>query len=372
MPRISASPQVAGAAAYYRGREDGRREGYEEGYFRGKQQAYVARNPFVPAVRNLHVLYVSSGKGYPYSPIDEAIFATLQGMVTYVTMADAREDVAGAAAASRPDVMIALDGMFLPPEQVEQIRQMGITTAVWMTDDPYYTDMAPGWVTRYDHVFTLELNCVEHYRNMGCPHVHYLPFAVFPGHYRPIQVPSVFRRDISFIGTAYPKRIEFFHPIMDHLMSYRTFINGNWWENLPGYTKYGEKIELNKWMGPIETAEVYNSAKIVINLHRAYDDHGINQNALRIPAVSPNPRTFEISACGTLQLCDERDDLARFYTPGTEIETYRSAGELLDKIRYYLSNEAARKEIALKAIDRTFREHTYTHRLDTMFSIIRP
>ena len=73
---------------------------------------------------------------------------------------------------------------------------------------------------------------------------------------------------------------------MDQLMAHRTFINGNWWERFPGYGRYNNRIEVNKWMGPAETADVYNSAKIIINLHRAVDDDDINQNRGHIPAAS--------------------------------------------------------------------------------------
>lgn len=358
--------------AYGQGRNAGLQAGYDEGYFRGKSQGIVNRIVYTPPVRDIHVLFVSSGKGFPYSPIDEAIIGTLHGMVRQLSLTDAKQDVAAEASRTRPDLVLVLDGMYLPVEQMDAVRAMGIRTAVWMTDDPYYTDMTIGWIHHYDYVFTLEFNCVAHYQNLGCAQVHYLPFAAFPGHYRPIVKPEAATRDISFVGTAYPKRIQFFEPIMDQLMVHRTFINGNWWERFPGYGRYNNRIEINKWMGPAETADVYNSAKIIINLHRAVDDDDINQNRGHIPAASPNPRTFEISACGTLQLCDERADLARFYTPGVEIETYRSPGELLEKIEYYLTNDQLRKDIAHRALERTFQEHTYAHRLNTMFSVIFP
>ena len=45
----------------------------------------------------------------------------------------------------------------------------------------------------------------------------------------------------------------------------------------------------------------------------------------KIAPASPNPRTFEIAASTTLQLTDARDDIARFYKPGVEIETYSLA-----------------------------------------------
>ncbi|GAE07535.1 spore maturation protein [Paenibacillus sp. JCM 10914] len=347
-------------------------EGYQEGYFRGKSHGIVNRVTYTPPVRHLNVLFVSSGKGFPYSPIDEAIIGTLHSMVVQVTVTDANQDVAAEANRTRPDLVLVLDGMYLPVEQMDAIRAMGIRTAVWMTDDPYYSDMTVGWVQHYDYVFTLELNCVALYQNMGCAQVHYLPFAAFPGHYSPIAMPGAVKRDIGFVGTAYPKRIQFFEAIMDQLMTHRTFINGNWWERFPGYSQFNNRIEINKWMGPVETADVYNSAKMIINLHRSVDDDAINQNSAHLPAVSPNPRTFEICACGTLQLCDERADLARFYTPGVEIDTYRSPNELLEKVEYYLANDQLRKDMAHRALERTHQEHTYAHRLDTMLSIIFP
>lgn len=345
-------------------------EGYEEGYFQGRQQAYAARQHFKPPVRDLHVLYVTSGKGYPYSPIDDAIQTTLQGMVRRLSVTPAQGDPATEAAVCKPDVMIALDGMYLSTEQVERIRRMGIPTAVWMTDDPYYTDMTPLWATHYDYVFTLELNCVSLYESLGCKPF-YLPFAAHTETFRPIHNPKLYRRDISFVGSAYAKRIQYFQPIIGRLMLNRTIFIGNGWNRMPSYRKYAKGIELNRWMGPAETAAVYNSSKMIINLHRAHDDE-INKNSRRISAASPNPRTFEINACGTLQLCDERADLSSFYKPGEEIVTYRSPAELIEKAVYYLTHEEERKEIALRALDRTFREHTYTHRLDRMLTVIQP
>lgn len=149
-------------------------------------------------------------------------------------------------------------------------------------------------------------------------------------------------------------------------------INGIWWDRLPDYQSYGDKIELGRWMSPGETNDSYNGSKIVINLHRSHQDDSVNNNSLKIPGASPNPRTFEISASGTLQLTDTRDDLARFYKPGEEIETYSSQQELLEKVEFYLTHEKERREIALRALERTLREHTYGHRIDQLLSVIFP
>ena len=235
MPKsVVARPRRSAVSdAYGLGRSAGLQEGYEEGYFRGNPKA-SSTGLSTPACAGYPCFVCQLGQRIPYSPIDEAIIGTLHGMVRQVSLTDAKQDVAAEASRTRPDLVLVLDGMYLPVEQMDAVRAMGIRTAVWMTDDPYYTDMTVGWVHHYDYVFTLELNCVAHYQNMGISQVHYLPFAAFPGHYRPIAMPGAAKRDIGFVGTAYPKRIQFFEPIMDQLMAHRTFINGNWWERFRG------------------------------------------------------------------------------------------------------------------------------------------
>ncbi|MHA0857016.1 CgeB family protein [Paenibacillus sp. CMAA1364] len=356
--------------ARFRELEEGFTKGHDEGYLRGRANA-IMNIPLEPVPqRPLRILYVSSGKGYPYSPLDEAIIHTLQRMVAEVTITDPRQPIVEIATSMMPDLTLILDGMDVPVEHVDAIRQHGIQTAIWLTDDPYYTDITTRLVHHYDHVFTLELNTVFYYRQMGCPSVHHLPFAAHLEHYRPTTMLSPIRRDISFIGSAYWNRIEYLHPILPQLMTKNMMINGIWWDRLPRYQEYSSQIEVGKWMEPIETSQVYSGSKIILNLHRSHLDDSVNNNMLKISGISPNPRTFEISACATLQLVDQRDDLTRYYTPGVEIETYSSQQELLDKVDFYLTHEKERCEIALNALKRTVKDHTYVNRLNEMLNII--
>lgn len=353
-----------------RGRRDGLRDGYFEGYLRGRSNAIVETvKPQFP-YRQVRVLYVGSGKGFPYSPIDEAVISTLRQMTAETIICDPGVSLPELAASTRPDLVLVLDGMEQSLEQIDQVRTLGIRTAVWLTDDPYYTDITFTMAPHYDYVFTLERNCIDLYRSLGCPNVHYLPFAAFPDHYRPTvtRVPEI--RNVGFIGSAYWNRVHFFQPIIGPLMDRGISINGLWWDRLPEYPAYAERIELGKWMGPLETSQVYGSTKIMINLHRSPFEETVNKNAAGIPAASPNPRTFEISACATLQMVDARDDLASFYIPGVEIETFTSPQELLEKVDFYLTHEKERQDIALRALERTYRDHTYSNRIDQMLRII--
>lgn len=353
-----------------RGRADGLVAGFDEGYLRGRANVIVNRERPAFPVRQKRVLYVGSGKGFPYSPIDEAITTTLRGLTSELIVATPSDSIPQLAALHTPDLLLALDGLELPTDYIDAVRAMGIPTAIWFTDDPYYTDMTVAISPHYDYVFTLERNCLEPYRAAGSPNVHYLPFAAYTDHYRPTLIQSPIRRNLGFIGSAYWNRVHFLRPVMPALAEQGLMINGIWWDRLPEFSQYSDRIELGKWMGPVETAEVYSGTKIVLNLHRSPFEEDVNHNGAGILAASPNPRTFEISACATLQLVDARDDLASFYTPGVEIETFSTADELVDKVRFYLTHEKERREIALRALDRTLRDHTYANRLNDMLTVI--
>lgn len=366
----AAVPAPGAAPTRQLGRTAGFQEGFDEGYLRGRMDVLASRPAPVFPLRQIHVMYITSGKEFPYSPVDEGIQETLRSLAATVTVATPSQPVAQLAAELRPDLVLALDGWNLPLEQVDEIRGMGIRTALWLTDDPYYTDVTGELVMHYDYIFTLELNCVDFYRQKGCANVHYLPFAAYTGYYRPLRDRAANRRNISFVGSAFWNRVDFFRPIINDLIDRGLYINGFWWDRLFEPGTYPGRVEMDKWMGPHETSEIYSSSKIAINLHRSFNDASVNINSAMIEALSPNPRTFEIAASGTLQIVDARSDLARFYTPGVEIETFGSQEELLGKIDFYLNHEKERRDIVLRALDRTLREHTYAHRLNELLSVV--
>nr|WP_018759795.1 glycosyltransferase [Paenibacillus terrigena] len=88
------------------------------------------------------------------------------------------------------------------------------------------------------------------------------------------------------------------------------------------------------WIPIEETANYYNSARIVLNLHRQSDARSDNKNERNIVGTSTNPRTYEIAGWATLQIIDIREDLSSLYRPGYDIETFESPFELQEKIEF--------------------------------------
>jgi spore maturation protein CgeB len=346
--------------------------GFEEGYRVGACNAIVKRAlPFQPSQTwNRRILYVGSGKGMPYSPLDSAIIDIMRPLVLELKVTEPLDNVVAWVEITKPDLVLVLDGMLFPVEQIDAIRAKGVQTALWLTDDPYYTDVTVGFAPHYDHVFTLELNCVTFYKEHGCSNVHYLPLGVHPGWFCPRATNLMNRREICFVGSGYWKRVELFDQIAPYLKGRDVCISGLWWDRLKAYRLLKDKIRLNHWMGAEETAGFYNGTKIVINLHRSHDDGTFNYNSRLIKAVSPNPRTFEISACGVLQLTDVRDDLASFYKPGRDLATFGSAEELVEQIDYYLTHEEQHLQVALQGLRSTMEQHTFAHRLTQLFQTV--
>lgn len=370
MAKVKRRPAVRPRdAAYRRGKAEGLALGKADGHWQGLCEYIVRTAAPVPVKRPIHMLYVTSGKGFPYSPLDDGIIATLKEIAERVTVAVPSDDIAVIAARERPDLLLVLDGMHLALDKVHAVNALGIRTAIWFTDDPYYTDITSGIAPHYYHVFTLERNCVPFYAERGCARVSYLPLGVYHGAYRPRNSDRSIRGEICFIGTAYWNRVDLFNRLLPLIAHRRLYVSGMWWDRLAEFGRWKPFIDLGKWMEPLPTSERYNAHKIVINSHRAHDDDTFNQNSAMITAVSPNPRTFEISASATLQLTDCRDDIAQHYVPGTEIVTYDSPEDLAAKAEYYLEHEEERRNIALRGLYRTLRDHTYVSRLNQLIDL---
>lgn len=126
----------------------------------------------------------------------------------------------------------------------------------------------------------------------------------------------------------------------------------------------GRSVQLG-FIPPEETVRYYNGAKVVINIHRPDEWGQDNRNSHRISGKSINPRTYEISACGAMQITDIREDLTNYYRPGYDIETYTSTEELKNKIIYYLEHEEERRIMAARGLYTTRQEHTFISRMRT-------
>lgn len=354
---------IAGAATA------GFASGYEKGLRDGACE-YLVRHlqPAAPPKRDCRVLYIPQG----FEGIDQGIIDALRLNVREVYVAEAAR-MAEQAALIRPDWMLVLNGLHVfPPdhlEQVDAVRSLGIRTAIWFADDPYVTADTMYIAPRYDVVLTHELSTIQMYRERGCARVHYMPLAVDHARFRPMPVEDKYRSDVCFIGQAFWNRVEMFDALVPYLKTRKVFIAGGLWDRMKHFKEMQRFIRLG-WLPVEESIKYYNGARVVINLHRTTEVGKDNKNVLNLPGRSINPRTYEISACGTLQLTDRREDLPQYYHLGSEIDTFANAEELKSKLEFYFAYEDERRNMALRGLKRTLAEHTYLRRLQQIAEVL--
>jgi len=81
-------------------------------------------------------------------------------------------------------------------------------------------------------------------------------------------------------------------------------------------------------------------------------------------------RDFEAPMCRTCYLTGFTDEIAEFYEPGVEIDTYSTSEELVDKTRFYLGHPAAAERLREAGYRRARRDHTWDRRFAQLFRMI--
>lgn len=362
----------AAAASFRQGRQQGYSAGFQAGWRDGACE-WAKTSPVtpVPEAIPLRVLYIPQGS-LGFDAIDSGIIQALQRCASEVHVG-AQEGLLQQAAAIRPDLVLVLNGLYtFPPDHMEQIaaiRALGIKTAIWFVDDPYMTAQTVQIAPAYDIVLTHERGTIPLYQQQGCLQVHHLPLAVNETVFRPFRADKTYEYEVCFIGVAFWNRVELIDSIAGQLSKRKLFIAGGHWDRLKQYPLLASNIH-PEGIAPEAAAHYYNGSKIVINMHRSDVPGKDNQIEAQAPGLSLNPRTYDVSACATLQLTDIRDDLFSQYRPGYEIETYGNAQELLQKIDYYLTHEEERLRIAMRGLYRTLRDHTMTTRIATLLNLL--
>jgi len=112
-----------------------------------------------------------------------------------------------------------------------------------------------------------------------------------------------------------------------------------------------------------DLASAFAAYDVALNFSNVWAD-GRSGSAL-IPHV--RLRDFEGPMCRTCYLTAHNDEIEEFYEVGKEIDTYRTADELVDKTRFYLSHPAEAEKLRNAGYARARVEHTWERRFEELF-----
>ena len=98
-----------------------------------------------------------------------------------------------------------------------------------------------------------------------------------------------------------------------------------------------------------------------------YRSTGINFNTTSMQMKGAlNQRVFDVPASGGFLLTDYREQIDAAFEVGREVVCYYGVEEIVDLVRHYLANPAARKKIAARAREHIEKEHSYAHRIEAI------
>jgi spore maturation protein CgeB len=249
-----------------------------------------------------------------------------------------------------PDLVLVIMGNQLSPKTVARLRQRVKAPIVcWCQDHLGTLGRQYLLGAEYDAVFLKDRYMQDLFSNMvkGTPFI-YLPEACNPRVHRPLELTPEDRKrygcEVMIFGSLYYYR----QAILQQLGEFELKRWGNapeWMVNRLQKSHVGSDIVLD------EKVKAVRAAQIALNpLHYA------EVNSL-------NCRAFELAGCGAFQLITHKPVLNEHFTPGVDLDSYRSVDDLIDKIRHYLRHPERAAEVARMGQVRAHREHTYEIRL---------
>jgi hypothetical protein len=105
------------------------------------------------------------------------------------------------------------------------------------------------------------------------------------------------------------------------------------------------------------------------NINLGLSDTGWHAGVQVVPSknLQCRLRDFEVPMSGGFYLVQEAPGHADYYKIGEEIDTWRDAGELVDKLSYYSKNPAVAVRMREAGKKRALNSHTWRHRFDRLF-----
>lgn len=229
------------------------------------------------------------------------------------------------------DILIAAGGSMLHPDFVRQFRG---TSVFCSADDPENSaQLSQPIAPSYDVALVINPTCLDDYRSWGCGHVEGIFPALRPDRIAPgittesilagdrdLDIALCCERDLGLSDRA--QRVEALVRTFP-----QAYVRGRGWPE-----------------GPEPQTAIYPRARIGWNLHNS---------------TGPcNTRFLELPANGVFQLCDNPEQLHRYFVPGKEIVGFSSLEECIERTHYYLRHEDERRAIAAAGHARAMRDYT--------------
>jgi hypothetical protein len=250
-----------------------------------------------------------------------------------------------------------------PPlvDLVTWCREQGIPTVFWNKEDPSNFDVFYKTALLFDHVFTVDGNCVPRYRELGHESVAVLPFAAQPRVHNPVRWgPEVGSRDVAFAGSYYggkhPARLVQMEAILEPAREFGLEIFSRFEDNPKYRFPDGLAEHVVGSLPYLRMVDAYKLYKVFLNVNSVIDS----------PTMCAR-RIFELLASGVNVLSGPAPSISRLLGPELVLESadQERTKELLAVL---LRSPELRDRQAQLGARQVLDAHTYGHRVSTILA----
>jgi len=252
----------------------------------------------------------------------------------------------------QPDVVYLQDLSILNPSTLKKIKQYGCFIVGQIACPlPTKNHLLP-----LDLILTSFPHYVTKFRRMGIKSEYFrIGFES-----RLVKIIEKHKRiyDVVFIGSFSPHHKEGTELLEEIASKIPLHVWGNGLEYLSPISPLRRHYHGEAWGA--DMYRILAQSKIVLNRHISVAKDYAN-----------NMRIYETTGMGAMLITDDKKNLSDLFKIGTELQTYKTVVELLQKIKYYLQHDDKRKTIAIAGQYRTLKDHIYQARMKELVTILQ-
>lgn len=254
----------------------------------------------------------------------------------------------------------------VPPELLDILAwcaEQGVPTAFWNKEDPVHFSTFLNVASRFEHVFTTDIEMIPRYREaLGHEQVWLMPFAAQPRLHNPVA--DTPRKNAMMFAGAYYRRYPDRNRDLESLVSQVSSVidveifDRNLHERDENYQFPDSYLPLIK--GTLSPDSVHHA-------YRGYE-YGLNLNSVKQSATMFARRVFELMASGTLVVGNYSRGVRMLF--GDLTASVDAGEEAASRIQELASSPRTSRQLRQAALRKVLQEHTYADRLDYLVSRI--
>jgi spore maturation protein CgeB len=241
-------------------------------------------------------------------------------------------------------------------------RERGIPSVFWAKEDPPNFDRFLETARLFDHVFTVDGDCIPRYREaLGHDRVGLMQFAAQPRIHNPIAVEGGREYDVAFAGSYFASKHPARREQMDTVLEPALEAGLHVFSRLPDVP--GRDFP-ERYAGHVAGSLPYERVLAAYKRYKLF----LNVNSVPDSPTMCARRVFEISACSTPVLSGDSRAIEEVF--GELVPIARTREEARARLTELLGDPERRDRRAHRAMREVLAAHTYAHRLESVLAAV--